>query len=63
MIDDLGIDIIYVGQLETIVTPPESLAKFQAMAELGNLEVLYSNDKVIIYQVAPTAVEVPAGDG
>ena len=63
LIDELGIDIIYVGQLETIVTPPESLAKFQAMAESGDLKVLYSNDKVIIYQVAPTAVEAPAGDG
>ncbi len=54
LIDELGIDIIYVGQLETIVTPPESLAKFQAMAESGDLKVLYSNDKVIIYQVART---------
>ena len=63
LIDELGIDIIYVGQLETIVTPPESLAKFQTMAESGDLRVLYSNDKVIIYQVADTAVEAPAGGG
>ncbi len=54
LIDELGINIIYVGQLETIVTPPESLAKFQTMADLGDLRVLYSNDKVIIYQVART---------
>ena len=33
------------------------------MAESGDLKVLYSNDKVIIYQVAPTADEAPAGDG
>ena len=48
---ELGIDYIYVGQLERIVTPAESLAKFEQMAAEGLLEVAYSNDQVIIYRV------------
>ena len=35
LIDEVGIGIIYVGQLERIVSSPESLAKFEAMAETG----------------------------
>jgi uncharacterized membrane protein len=48
---ELGIDYIYVGQLERIVYPPESLAKFDQMAAAGQLEVVYSNEQVTIYQV------------
>jgi uncharacterized membrane protein len=48
---ELGIDYIYVGQLERIVYPPESLAKFDRMAQSGLLEVVYSNEQVTIYRV------------
>ena len=48
---ELGIDYIYLGQLERIVYPPESLAKFEQMAAEGQLEVVYSNEQVTIYQV------------
>ena len=48
---ELGIDYIYLGQLERIVYPSESLAKFEQMAQAGTIEVVYSNDQVIIYRV------------
>jgi uncharacterized membrane protein len=48
---ELGIDYIYLGQLERIVYPVEGLAKFERMAEDGLLEVVYSNEQVTIYQV------------
>jgi uncharacterized membrane protein len=48
---ELGIDYVYLGQLERIVYPPESLAKFEQMAAAGQLEVVYSNEQVTIYRV------------
>ena len=48
---ELGIDYIYIGQLERIVYPAESLAKFEQMAAAGLLEVAYSNDQVTLYRV------------
>jgi uncharacterized membrane protein len=51
LIAELGIDYIYVGQLERIVYPAESLAKFEQMAQAGTLQVVYANDQVTIYRV------------
>jgi YYY domain-containing protein len=51
LIEELGVDYIYVGQLEHIVYPPEALAKFDQLVETGALEVVYRNDRVIIYRV------------
>jgi uncharacterized membrane protein len=51
LIDDLDVDYIYVGQLERIVYPAGSLEKFQQLADLGELEVVYRNDRVVIYKV------------
>jgi uncharacterized membrane protein len=48
---ELGIGYIYVGQLERIVYPADSLAKFDRMAQSGLLEVVYSNEQVTIYRV------------
>ncbi|HSN76739.1 MAG TPA: DUF2298 domain-containing protein, partial [Anaerolineae bacterium] len=48
---ELGIDYIYLGQLERIVYPAESLAKFEQMAADGLLDVVYSNDQVVVYRV------------
>ncbi len=49
---EMGIEYIYLGQLERIVYPAEGLAKFEHMAAEGLLEVVYSNEQVTIYQVA-----------
>ena len=48
---ELGIDYIYLGQLEHIVYPAASLAKFEQMAQDGLLEVVYSNEQVTLYEV------------
>ncbi|MFZ2489001.1 MAG: DUF2298 domain-containing protein [Anaerolineae bacterium] len=57
---ELNIDYIYVGQLEQIMYSAESLDKFRRMAEPDTgtapvLEVVYSNDKVVLYHVVPAA--------
>jgi uncharacterized membrane protein len=51
LIDQLGIDYIYVGQLERIVYPPEGLAKLDRLVAEGVLAVAYRNDGVTIYRV------------
>jgi YYY domain-containing protein len=48
---ELGVGYIYVGRLERILFSPESLRKFDVMAENGELEVVYDNDGVRIYHV------------
>ncbi|MCA9871251.1 MAG: hypothetical protein KC487_12865, partial [Anaerolineae bacterium] len=51
IIDELGVDYIYVGQLERITTPSEGIAKFDELARQGVIEVVYENDQVVIYRV------------
>ncbi len=48
---EMGIEYIYLGQLERIVYPAEGLAKFARMAADGLLEVVYSNEQVTLYRV------------
>ncbi len=48
---ELRIGYIYVGQLERILFEQESLRKFDAMTELGDLEVVYRNLQTTIYRV------------
>jgi uncharacterized membrane protein len=53
LIAELGVDYIYVGPLEHIVyaQQPGALAKFDQLVDSGALEVVYSNDGVVIYRV------------
>lgn len=51
LIDALRVGYIYVGRLEQILFSIESLRKFEVMAELGDLEVIYRNADVTIYRV------------
>lgn len=53
LLRDLQINYIYVGQLERIMYAPASLAKFDRLVETGELEVVYSNEQVVIYHVLP----------
>jgi uncharacterized membrane protein len=48
ILDELQIDLIYVGQLEQYLHP-EGTAKFAQMANDGLLRVVYQNERVIIY--------------
>ena len=48
---DLHVGYVYVGALERLLFAPESLRKFDVMAELGDLAVVYRNPEVTIYRV------------
>ena len=53
IIDELHIDYVYVGPLERILFSPEQLAKFDALVQSGEAEVVYQNPQVTIYRIAP----------
>jgi uncharacterized membrane protein len=48
IIDELAIDLIYVGQLERYLHP-EGVAKFEQMARDGQLSIIFQNERVTIY--------------
>jgi uncharacterized membrane protein len=50
IIDELAIDLVYVGQLERYLHP-DGVRKFEEMAAQGALTPVYQNDRVIIYAV------------
>ncbi|HAJ36296.1 MAG TPA: hypothetical protein DCL15_11440, partial [Chloroflexi bacterium] len=50
IIDELHIDLVYVGQLERFLHP-DGVRKFEAMAAQGLLTPLYQNERVTIYGV------------
>jgi uncharacterized membrane protein len=51
IIDELHIDYVYVGQLERILFSPEQLAKFDAMVQADEAEIVYQNPGVTIYRI------------
>ncbi len=51
IIAELNIDYIYVGQLERILFSPEQLAKFDALVQAGEAEIVYQNPQVTIYRI------------
>jgi YYY domain-containing protein len=50
IIDELGIDLVYVGQLERYLHP-DGVRKFETMAAQGLLTPLYQNERATIYAV------------
>jgi uncharacterized membrane protein len=48
IIDELHIDLVYVGQLERFLHP-DGVRKFEAMAAQGLLTPIYQNERVTIY--------------
>ncbi len=51
LIEEMGIDYVYVGELERIVYPPEGLEKLDRLVAEGVLAMAYRNDGVTIYRV------------
>jgi len=51
LIRELHVSYVYVGQLERTVYDAAGLAKFDEMVQRGELEVVYENERVKIYQV------------
>ncbi len=56
LLRELQVSLIYVGQLER-QQHPEGVAKFEAMATTGDLEVLYENPGGVIYSL-PGSLEL-----
>ncbi len=50
IIEELDVDMVYVGQLERFLHP-EGVRKIEEMAAQGNLAPIYQNDRVTIYTV------------
>ena len=48
LLDELQVDLIYIGQLERFLHP-DGVAKFDQMARDGMLRVVYQNERVTIY--------------
>jgi YYY domain-containing protein len=48
-----GVEYIYVGQLERALYPPAGLARFDALARDGKLQVVYQRGATQIYRVVP----------
>jgi YYY domain-containing protein len=54
-----GVEYVYVGQLERALYPAAGLARFDALAQAGKLQIVYQRGATVIYQVAP-AEHAPA---
>jgi uncharacterized membrane protein len=50
-----GVEYVYVGQLERALYPQAGLARFDALAQAGKLQVVYQRGATVIYQVARAA--------
>ncbi|GAB4481231.1 MAG: hypothetical protein Kow00124_28770 [Anaerolineae bacterium] len=51
ILEEMGVDLIMVGELERAYYDPAGLAKFDAMARQGYLRVIYDRFNTVIYQV------------
>jgi YYY domain-containing protein len=60
IMDELSIDLVYVGQLERFLHP-DGVQKFEAMAAQGLLTPLYQNDRVTIYTPPGRLEQQPDG--
>ena len=60
LMNDLNISLIYVGQLEQH-EHPQALAKFEAMAATGELQILFQNERVTIFAVSGRLIQLADG--
>ncbi|MBX2999729.1 MAG: glycosyltransferase family 39 protein [Caldilineaceae bacterium] len=60
LIDELGVDLIYVGQLEQYLHP-QGVDKLTRMAEMGMLIPIYENDRATIYAVQNRLIRTAEG--
>jgi uncharacterized membrane protein len=51
LLNKYGVSYVFVGSLERNYYQPQGITKFEEMADLGILEVVYMDDKVTIYRV------------
>ncbi len=50
ILDDVGVDLIYAGQLERYLHP-DAVARLEQMAANGALEIIFGNERTTIYAV------------
>ena len=52
LIRDLHIRYVYVGQLERTIYNPAGLQKFDRLVQMGEMRVVYRNERTTIYEVS-----------
>lgn len=60
LIDELGVDLIYVGQLEQYLHP-QGVDKLEFMADQGILVPIYQNDRATLYAVPGRIIRAEDG--
>ncbi len=50
LMDELGIEYVYFGQLERALYGEQSQARFDALVQSGEMEVAYRNERTVIYR-------------
>jgi uncharacterized membrane protein len=50
-LDRYDVGLVYVGDLERVFYDPVGIEKFAAMADIGLLRPVYTNQGVTIYEV------------
>ena len=48
-----GVEYVYVGQLERALYPASGLARLDALAQSGKIQVVYHRGATTIYRVPP----------
>jgi uncharacterized membrane protein len=51
LLNDYDVKYVYVGELEHNYYPDSGLRKFQGLAAVGKLTVVYENQEVTVYEV------------
>lgn len=54
ILEQYGVEYVYVGELERTYYQPTGIDKFDVMAGLGLLDLVYQDEFVTIYRVIPT---------
>jgi len=52
LMDELGIEYVYFGQLEHALYGEQSQARFDALVESGDMEIVFRNERTVIYRRA-----------
>ncbi len=50
LMDELGIEYVYFGQIEWTLYGAQSQARFETLVQSGELEVVYRNERTVIYR-------------
>lgn len=54
LMDELGIEYVYFGQIEWTLYGAQSQARFETLVQSGDMEVVYRNERTVIYRRVKT---------